>query len=312
MNHRFPACNYWFLSVLTILSIFPSLPLQAQDSLTVITYNIWNGFDWGKDEDRRQRLTQWVDQQQPDIVALQELCGYTQEKLLEDAQQWGHNYAVILKTTGYPVGITSSQPITVIDKIFEGMHHGALHVWTQGLEVMVIHFSPSSYAKRREESKIILSRLEEIRERNPHYLVLGDFNAPSPMDADLYPDDSPLLQRMRESNKDKPLKGNLFQNNLDYAVLSSFLAFPLLDVCQPFTLGIEARGSFPGLVLAKDKASKALLKARLERIDFILASPALAQQCTSARVCNGAENAYLSDHYPVLATFRKRDATGLK
>ena len=92
-------------------------PIKETKTLKVITYNIWNGFDWGKDVDRKEKLVTWVKAQNPDVMALQELCGYTQEQLLIDAKKWGHNYAQILKTTGYSVGITSKEPIEVKEKI---------------------------------------------------------------------------------------------------------------------------------------------------------------------------------------------------
>jgi hypothetical protein len=34
----------------------------------VITYNIWNGFDWGKDDERRIALGSWLAAQNPDVA----------------------------------------------------------------------------------------------------------------------------------------------------------------------------------------------------------------------------------------------------
>lgn len=272
--------------------------------LKVITYNIWNGYDWGKDQDRRDRTNQWIADQNPSIVALQELCKYNDKKLEEDAKVWGHEYSVLLKTSGYSVGLTSDEPIELKEKIMNGMHHGALHCKTKGIDVFVIHFSPSSYLKRREEVATILDKLAELRKRNGNYMVLGDFNAHSPIDADLYDPDGDLLTRLRKSNKDKPVKGNLFNQELDYAVISALLAFPLLDACQPFTSGMKERGSFPGQVLGTvNSESEEELIDRMERIDFIMISPELSTKCTGAKVCNQKENHALSDHYPVIAEF---------
>jgi exodeoxyribonuclease-3 len=277
---------------------------SQENTLNVITYNIWNGYDWGKDEDRRMRVNDWINEQNPSIVALQELCKYTPEKLAKDAGSWGHEHSVLLKKSGYSVGLTSKWPIEIKEKIMQGMHHGALHCKTGGIDVFVIHFSPGSYAKRREEVAIILAKMAEVRKTNDRFLVLGDFNSHSPIDADLYDPNGPLLNRLRESNKDKPLKGNLFNGNLDYAPLSALLAFPLIDVCQPFTKGLGERGSFPGQVLGKvNNETREELILRAVRIDYIMASPELAGKCTSAKVCNGEENYYLSDHYPVVADF---------
>ena len=291
-----------FIAIVTYSQVKPAAVTEKH--LKVITYNIWNGYDWGKDFDRRNRTTQWIADQQPSIVALQELCKYTGEKLEKDAQVWGHEYSVLLKTTGYSVGLTSKWPIEIKEKIRKDMHHGALHCQTNGIDVFVIHFSPSSYLKRREEASIILDRLEKVRENNGKYMVLGDFNACSPIDADLYDPDGPLLTRMHESNKGNPEKGNLLNGEIEYGVLSSFLALPLLDVCQPFTQGINERGSFPGQILRdENNRTEEEFKELLERIDFILVSPELRMKCTSAKVCNEEENYYLSDHYPVMAEF---------
>lgn len=292
----------FFIVLLIGVSCYTS---YAQDrNLKVITYNIWNGYDWGKDQDRRGRTNRWIADQKPSIVALQELCKYTDKKLKEDAQVWGHEYSVLLKTSGYSVGLTSDEPIELKEKIMKGMHHGALHCRTKNIDVFVIHFSPSSYLKRREEVAIILGKLADVCENTGEYMVLGDFNAQSPIDADLYDPNGPLLTRLRVSNKDKPLKGNLFNEQLDYAVISSLLAFPLLDVCQPFTSGMNERGSFPGQILGKvNNETEEELIDRMERIDFILVSPKLSTKCVGAKVCNQKENYSLSDHYPVIAEF---------
>ncbi len=136
-------------------------------------------------------------------------------------------------------------------------------------------------------------------------MVLGDFNSLSPFDADLYDPEGSLLTRMKERQPDNSIEeGNLSYGDLDYSVMSALLAFPLIDVCRPFTSGMEERGSFPGRVLGPvNDESEEELVSRLERIDYILVSPQLSIKCTAAKVCNGEENHYLSDHYPVLAEF---------
>lgn len=151
MNNRITLIT---LLVLLVLGIRSS---GQECKLKVITYNIWNGFDFGKDENRREKLVEWVKSQNPEILGLQELCNYSPDKLQEDAEKWGHNYSILLKEQGYSVGLTSKFPIELKEKIMDGMHHGALHCKTAGIDVFVIHFSPSSYKKRQEEAKIILT-----------------------------------------------------------------------------------------------------------------------------------------------------------
>jgi exodeoxyribonuclease III len=86
-------CKYIaFLISVVILSSFHSIAFsqESKSTLKVMTYNIWNGFEYGKDTDRKEKLISWVKSQNPDVLALQELNDYTQEKLLADAKKWEH------------------------------------------------------------------------------------------------------------------------------------------------------------------------------------------------------------------------------
>jgi len=293
----------FILSSILFISFLNHYLITAQEnqSLKVISYNIWNGFDWGKDSDRKALFIDWVNTQKPDVFALQELCGYTQEKLLVDAKKWGHNYAKILKTSGYPVGITSNNPIEVKEKILEGMHHGALHCKVDGIDIFVIHFSPFSHQKRRREAKIIADKLAEFSKEQNKYLVLGDFNALSPFDAHLYKDRTWLLDELKASEKEHDHVRNLLNDELEYGVIGSLLGVPLIDVTQKFTVTWEDRLSCPTQVFEVEKGKGPHKNAT--RIDYILSSPFLAKKCINAKVLNKEETYYLSDHYPVLAEF---------
>lgn len=72
-------------------------------------------------------------------------------------------------------------------------------------------------------------------------MVMGDFNAHSPYDADLYDPNGPLLTRMKKGDKGKGLEGNLVDGDFDYAVISSFLSLPLGDVVRKHTQGMAQR-----------------------------------------------------------------------
>ncbi|WP_117879660.1 endonuclease/exonuclease/phosphatase family protein [Aureibaculum luteum] len=278
-----------------------SVNAQEKQSLKVISYNIWNGFDWGKDIDRKSKFIDWINMQKPDVFALQELCGYTQEKLLTDAKKWGHNYAEIVKTSGYPVGITSNKPIEVKENILEGMHHGALHCKSAGIDFLVVHFSPFSYKKRHEEAKIILDKLGDISKRQKKYIVLGDFNAVSPFDADLYKNKPKLISESKASEEKHSHVRNLFHGELEYGVLGTFLSSQLIDVTQKHTSGWDDRVSCPTQIFETEKGDERHESSI--RIDYILTSPLLSKQCINAKVMNKKETFYLSDHYPVIAEF---------
>lgn len=293
--------------LLTALIIVSGIALSQESAnesakkLKVISYNIWNGFEWGKDSIRKENVVDWIDKQKPDVVALQELCGFTQEKLSDLAKEWGHSYSEILKTEGYPVGITSNKPIQVKERILENMHHGALHCKTHGVDFFVIHFSPFSYKKRHQEAGIILSKLSEVKKKQNKYMVLGDFNALSPFDAHLYHGNENLLSSKRESEKEHKHVRNLWNGELEFGVVAKFIGFPLIDVTQKYTQNRDDRVSCPTQVFEQEKGEGR--PSRSTRIDYIFVSPELGKICTSASVCNSEENWYLSDHYPVVAEF---------
>lgn len=147
----------------------------GHEKIRIISYNIFNGFDWGKDTDRQERFVNWIRQQDPEILALQELCGFTQERLSALAKQWGHPYAVIVKENGYPVGITSKKPIDVKQKMLEHCGHGLLHVKTYGLDVLVTHLNPGNTNQRRQEAETITAYIKE--HALDTCLLMGDMNA---------------------------------------------------------------------------------------------------------------------------------------
>ena len=60
--------------VLVIVLCLLGTGLHAQTkTLKVISYNIWNGFDFRKDIERKNNVIDWFNDQKPDEVALQEL-----------------------------------------------------------------------------------------------------------------------------------------------------------------------------------------------------------------------------------------------
>ena len=293
--------NRIFILAFLCIGFFNKIHAQEDiKSLRVITYNIWNGFDWGKDTLRHQKFLEWTSFQKPDLLALQELCGYTQAKLEQDAKTWGHDYALILKEDGYPVGLTSRWPIKLIGKHRKGLWHGMLHVQTAGIDVFVLHLSPADWKFRNQEAQIIAKLIDSLT--NDKYLVLGDFNAHSPMDADLDRKKKSLLARYKIGDAKNEKHQNLNHNYWDYTTMAVFLAKGLIDVSMPFVEQSE-RFSFPTPALANIWQTESEIKRNQHRIDFILANPVLFKQCVYSRILNGPETGDLSDHYPVMADF---------
>ena len=288
--------------ILILFLCFLNAGLHAQDKdLKVITYNIWNGFDFRKDIDRKNGVIDWLVDQKPDVLALQELCGYNQETLLEDAKKWGHNHAVILKDNCHSVGLTSVGPIVIKEKVLDGLWHGMLHCETFGVDFFVVHLSPKDRDFRVKESNIIISKIDSIE--NKSFVVLGDFNSHSPFDGDIDMESPEFLERIRMSDSNNEANNNLLDSEFDYSVISSFMSYPLIDVTQRF-VSSQDRFTFPAEVLLKNYTSKESLEKNRRRIDFIMASRELAKKCVNSSVHNDKETGLLSDHYPVVAEFK--------
>lgn len=200
------------------------------EKVRIMSYNILNGFDWGNDTEREERLVEWVRHQDPEILGLQELCGFTQEKLQKLAQRWGHPYAMIVKEEGYPVGITSKRPITLKTKLLENAGHGMLHVQTYGWDVIVTHLNPSNTVRRNTEARTIADYIRTLK--TDSCILMGDMNAHSPFDGDYTETHAINLTAHYGGAESK----NLLDGGLDYSVIA--LSVPAADrrlpsFCRP-------------------------------------------------------------------------------
>ncbi|SHN22795.1 Exonuclease III [Cyclobacterium lianum] len=295
-----------------ILALFafllPEVSAQNQ-SLKVISYNIWNGFDWGKDLDRQQAMVQWLKEQDADVIGLQELNAFTPEKLARLAREWGHPYSLLLKEDGYPIGITSKTPLELKSRMLGGLWHGMLHAKTRDIDFLVVHLSPHDWQFRRSEAEIISTYIENVLIKNDQkkFMVLGDFNAHSPFDAGFDRAHPETLSRNQQSDSLRLAEQGpdayqtLRRGHFDYSVMSRFLSLPLIDVVQVHTAE-NRKSSFPTPMITRDldPAQRAAYK---QRIDYILVSPWFEAACTHAEVINSGAPDRLSDHYPVAASF---------
>lgn len=295
-------------SLLTLLVFFIALSGFAQNgegndgTLKVMSYNIWNGFDWGKDNARREKCVDWIKSKKPDVVALQELCGYDEQMLKEDAQNWGHQYVQLLKTEGYPTALTSNRPIQLKERKLDDFWHGVLHCETYGIDFYVVHLSPADAKFRLTEAQRITKSIQESQSDN--YVILGDFNATSPFDAYVLEQNHTLREKYKPKTADDKYS-NLVNGNFDYAVIGQFLACPAVDVAlNKFDL-VNKGYTFPTTALTGkyNNTEKSIIENRV-RIDYILASPKLGTTCMDFKIFNQQETQGLSDHYPLMAEFK--------
>lgn len=279
----------------TFLFLCISFAAFAEEPLNVITYNIWNGFTGAKGSEAK--AVNWIQGHNPDVVALQELVGFSQDRLEKLAKQWQHEHAVILKEGGYPVGITSNTPIEIIEKKVKGMHHGFLHAKTANTHFFVVHLSPFRWEVRHEEANTILKRAVPLMKAGDRVVLLGDFNAVSPMDKKRIESLPKLLANSIASDTQHKHVENLKDGKFDYETIQAFLDAGFIDVCHDQAAGtLLLDGSFPTKVFDNELT--------LRRIDFIFTTENLAKQCVAVDIPREGVTNEISDHYPVIAQFK--------
>lgn len=279
------------LAIICLLCAFTSPLKEKKPPLSVITYNVWNGFEG--ESQRKNTFVNWARQQHPDVMALEELNNFTQESFSQLAASWGHPYAVILKEKGYPVGISSRYPITNVYRLTADMHHGCLYAEIKGIGFFVVHFSPFSSARRLQEANAVLHALQEKERAGKPAIILGDFNSFTPGDSIFYSSsgvrDSMLLAQ-KENKALQNLDGN---NEIDYKVLRTFLSTGFSDSFSMFHKKFES--SYPTKVFPNEPLSGQI------NIDHILLSPEIKNACKKADIVKDPVTDTLSDHYPVKA-----------
>jgi len=293
--------TYIRLLSVTVLAFFCATQVNSADEKSesgfrLITYNVWYGFT--KVPDRKPAYLNWMKEQAPDVVSLQELNGYTEEKLAKDAKAWGHNHSVLLKTKGFPTGLTSREPIEDIQRSFEGFHHGLLRVKIRGIYFYVIHLHPSNWQTRIRETHLILKDIATLPKGSP-LILAGDFNTFSRADSKYYPHGKlePFFSKRDEKYGEK----NLRNAKLDFSVIDQFLKSGLTDL-EDSKRGADFvfTGSFP------TKIEKTGDHGSQRRLDYVFATGELAGRVTRAHTVASKKTWILSDHLPVIVDFEQK------
>ena len=162
----------------------------------VVNYNILQGMvaDKGNNYDN---FVAWVKEQDPDVLALEECNGFSETSLGALAKRWGHEYAVLNpNNSGYTVGLTSRYPIEDVVRMLDYPDgaRGAIHAKINGINFVVLHLYPfstwpqnvgaSGTGEDYRLSEITTYLDNTIRQypEEPSWLMMGDFNSPSPYD----------------------------------------------------------------------------------------------------------------------------------
>jgi exodeoxyribonuclease-3 len=293
--------NRWVnLIIITVIALITSFSYtctskkndknQASSHIRIITHNVWYGFT--KVPERKKNWIEWMNEQQPDIVSLQELNEYTPEKLAEDAKDYGHSYIALLKEEGFSTGITSRYPIEDIQRTMEGFHHGLMRVRIQQIYFYVIHLHPSNWETRKTEINHIIKDIEGLPP-NSKVMLAGDFNTFSPFDSIYY-----SHGRLEPFFKNRDFlfdEKNLNNGKLDYTVIQDVLDFGLIDLeARLRTSSYRFTGSFPTLIEKEGEHGDQ------RRLDYVFVSRNMANSVTNTIIITTDTALILSDHLPVV------------
>jgi exodeoxyribonuclease III len=272
---------------------------MAKATFRIISYNVLDGFTTLPE--RRAKVARWLAGQQADVVALCELNAYTEERLAEEARAWGHEHAILLKRDGYPTGLASRTPITDVQRVTDDYHHGVLHGRTAEIDFLVVHLSPHEFSVRAVEAVRIAEWATALMSQGRDVVVLGDFNSLSPADRPHYE-----ASGMLDFHRDRPesrASANFNRGMPDFSVHQTLLDAGLVDVVARHTAVGRQRTSCATPLIREEGTDDVAWQRGQRRIDFIMASGALADRSTGGRVVNDPSMDFLSDHYPVVAEF---------
>ena len=249
---------------------------EVTETIKIVNWNVLYGFNHKKSV---KQGSNWIKKQAADVVALQELNGHNQAGFKELAAEWGHDHAAILKKGGFPVGLTSNQPIEVIERRVKDFHHGYLHCKTHGIHFFVVHFWPGKY----READWILDKAAPLIERGEKVIILGDFNGNSRKDEDFLIANATLRKR-------------------DFTFVDKVEAKGFVDIVHKHDP--KAKVSQPSsITIPRWTKDMEELKLKRYRIDFVFANRTFAEQSHSGTISLAKEIETISDHYPVIVEF---------
>ncbi|MEM7012536.1 MAG: endonuclease/exonuclease/phosphatase family protein [Verrucomicrobiota bacterium] len=266
---------------------------NADSNLRVLAYNVWYGFT--KVPDRKPLYLDWMKAQDADVVLLQELNGYSPDKLKEDAKFWDHPHTALLKEEGFPTGITSKYPIEDIQKTLEGFHHGLIRAKIRDIYFYCIHLHPGNWEVRNREIRLILEDIKGLPE-GADIILAGDFNTFSPHDKKYY--SHGLLEPFFEKLDENPKAQNLRDGKLDYSVLQTLMDAGFTDLEASMREDdYKFTGSFPTLI---EKPGE---HGDLRRLDYVFTNSRLTGLARRASIIADDTTQILSDHLPVIVDF---------
>ncbi|MFF0719836.1 endonuclease/exonuclease/phosphatase family protein [Micromonospora sp. NPDC003816] len=268
----------------------------------MMTWNIRNGGQDRHGPDRRTLLARVVAAHRPDVLALQELRGLDVARFASDAGLTPH---LARSPFGQPVAILVHPrwPTTATGPVRRPFHHAAQRVTLSTdagpLAVLSTHFYPYRGGRRLVEAGWAAAALR--RSRADLALLAGDLNTLAPYadhadgvdradraDAVDRADHARSLARLAPAYRRRHLRRD--GRTVDTRAVARLLASGLVD------LAATAGPTVPtGYGHTPEFAEM--------RLDYLLATPALAAHLVDVQVIRTPDTHRASDHHPIQATF---------
>lgn len=265
--------------------IYKDLQSEKNNCFKLLSYNVFNGFQ-GQDSVMKG-FEEWIRKLDPDVIAFQEMNGFTAEKLKDFGERIGYAYTVLQKEEGHPLAFISKYPFQNVEVIQEGMWHGILYVKVNDYHLFNTHLDPKTYQARQEESKILMQHVKLLKKQEK-VMIMGDFNNMSPQDRSFYDYNEEKMRLLRNTERNRPGITVLNNGQIDYKAVRNVL------------LG----GFYDSFHLAKnifDKTAPTRVRKHnnFTRIDYIFVNRALRRSVKQAAIVKDEFTDFMSDHYPV-------------
>lgn len=283
-----------FFFLFVVLMVGFTFPASYQEkNFRIITWNVYEGMKLDTTSNKAA-FAQWLKEKDPDVMAFQEMNGFTQIEIEEFANRYGHAYSVLSKETGFPIALTSKYPITNVEKVIDNMHHGYIQATVRNITFFVVHLSPHKYQKRLEEIKLVLAAAASAPDKRKT-IILGDFNAQSPQDSIFYTDGK-MVEVQKILKTKNPVYDNLRNGELDYNVVRTVLANSYIDPVYS-SKGLQ-------ISFSADIQGDPDLKYNKTRIDYIFLNSFFKRKIEKAFIIRDEFTDGVSDHYPVCVSLK--------
>jgi exodeoxyribonuclease III len=230
----------------------------------------------------RRRIGSILDvirRERPDVLALQELKGWTAAKAHQVAGELGMHAHLARSVFGQPVAVLAREELTRTRAITWRLHHAAAVATIGDLTVVSTHLYPFSPERRRREATWLAACFARTHRK---VLIAGDLNSLDPVT-----EHTGALEGLDARYRRRHLARD---GSADTRAIQAMLDAGFVDIGQ----GIGPTVPTSGVGGAEFAAF---------RLDYLMASPPLARLTRYVSVLRDEVTDHASDHYPVVASF---------